>query len=132
MARPRSNKPREFSRNLRVGEEVRHALSALLQRGEVSEFQSTIPITVSEVKVSPDLRHAVAFIYPLGGRDKDAILKALREATPAFRQHLAGAVQLQFVPNLRFELDTSFDEADKINKILQEDKNRQNKTGLSS
>lgn len=117
------NKP-NFNRHLRVGEEIRHALSSLLMRGEVHEFASTVPVTVSEVRVSPDLRHATAFVLPLGGKDKANVLKALREATAAFRYALAQEVELQFMPQIRFELDESFDQADKISKILKADEKK--------
>ena len=122
----RQNKRPSFNRNLRVGEELRHALSLLLQRGAVHEFSSIdVPITVSEVRVSSDLRHATAYVLPLGGRDRDRILQDLRAATPSFRHHLAQEVKLQFMPQLRFELDESFEQAEKIERLLQQDKKRQ-------
>ena len=114
-------------RNLRVGEEIRHAISAMLMRGEVHQFKSHgIPVTVTEVRVSSDLRHANIFIMPLGGQKQDEILKNLRESevTKEFRMLLADAVKLQFVPNIRFELDTSFDEGDKITRLLRADEQK--------
>ncbi|TAH35324.1 MAG: 30S ribosome-binding factor RbfA [Alphaproteobacteria bacterium] len=114
-------------RNLRVGEEIRHAVSAMLMRGEVHQFESYgIAITVTEVRVSSDLRHANIFVMPLGGQKQNEILKNLRnpEVVKEFRMLLADAVKLQFVPNIRFELDTSFDEGDKITRLLRADEEK--------
>jgi ribosome-binding factor A len=114
-------------RNLRVGEEIRHAISAMLMRGEVYQFESYgIPVTVTEVRVSIDLRHANVFVMPLGGQKQNEILKNLRkpEVVKEFRMLLADAVKLQFVPNIRFELDTSFDEGDKITRLLRADEKK--------
>ena len=125
-------KPTRGDRHLRVGEEIRHALSAMLQRGEIYNFESYgIPVTVTEVRVSVDLRHANAFVMPLGGQRQDEILKNLRkiEVVKEFRLLLADAVKLQFVPQLRFELDSSFEEAAKIERLLRADEERKKSLG---
>ncbi len=126
MARKKtSNKASAGGRNLRVGEEIRHALAALLQRGEVREFESFgVPVTVTEVRVSPDLRHATAYVMPLGGQREKEILSNLKSSAVFFRKALARAVKLQFVPNVEFKLDESFAQAEKIAKLIEEDKKR--------
>jgi ribosome-binding factor A len=107
------------ARQLRVGEELRHALVEVLRRGELRdpELQSAM-ITVSEVRVSPDLRAATAFVVPFGGGDAAALVKALNHAAPFLRGRLARAVQLRVAPTLHFEPDRSFDEARRIERLL--------------
>ena len=108
-------------RQLRVGEAVRHALSAVVARGELHDpTLQDVSITVSEVRMSPDLRTATAFVLPLGGRQTGEVVAALRHAAPFLRQRLASAVPLKFVPDLRFEADTTFDVADRIDRLLRE------------
>lgn len=106
-------------RQLRVGEELRHALAALFQRGDFHdpELQS-LRITVTEVRVSPDLSNATAFVTPLGGGHVDEALAALRRAAPFLRGQVARAVKLRHAPTLSFEADTSFDYASRIDSIL--------------
>ncbi len=130
----RTNKSPRGDRPLRVGEEIRHAISAMLMRGDIANFESYgVPVTVTEVRVSPDLRHANIFVMPLGGQKKDQILKNLRlvDVVKEFRMLLAKMVKLQFVPNIRFELDTSFDEAEKIERLLRAGNERKKSTGDS-
>ena len=106
-------------RQLRVGEELRHALAWLLERGDIRDpGLQGMTITVSEVQVSPDLRNATAFIVPLGGSDPAPVLAALNRARPFLRRCIARAVRLQFTPNLSFEADTSFDRASRIDSLL--------------
>ncbi len=106
-------------RQLRVGEQVRHILAAELMRGDhVSEALSGISITVSEVSVSPNLRTATAYVMPLGGNDQEAIVDALNEMAPHFSHMVAKQLTTKFSPKVKFELDTSFDEADKIGALL--------------
>jgi ribosome-binding factor A len=120
MSRQKNHKDREASqRQLRVGEELRHALAELLERGEMRDPElREARITVTMVDVSPDLRNAIAFIVPLGGEHGEQLLAAMRRAAPFFRARLARMIDLRFAPELRFELDRSFDHANAINKLL--------------
>ena len=110
-------------RQLRVGENVRHALTQLLQRGEVQNetLQSTL-VSVSEVAMSPDLKIATAYVSPLGGGDAKTIIKALAENARFIRGRLARELgQMKYMPEFRFREDTSFDNYSRIDAILQSD-----------
>jgi ribosome-binding factor A len=104
---------------LRVGEEVRHALSSVLMRGEAHDpvLQSHV-VSVTEVRMSPDLRHATAFVKPLLGKDEEAVLKALRTNTAFLQKEVAKTVKLRFAPKLKFIADESFDEGSHIDQLL--------------
>ncbi|WP_448192085.1 30S ribosome-binding factor RbfA [Azospirillum sp. sgz301742] len=106
-------------RMLRVGEELRHALAGVLQRGDFHDpdLQGHL-ITVSEVRISPDLKNATAFVSPLGGGDMDGMLAALRRAGPFLRGQIVRAVNLRHAPTLSFEPDVSFEYAGRIDAIL--------------
>jgi ribosome-binding factor A len=108
-------------RQLRVGEELRHALAHILERGEVHDpGLAGVSVTVTEVRVSPDLRNATAFIMPLGGgddADADAV-EALTRAKGFIRRRLAEMVRLRVTPAFSFRLDGSFDEAGHIEDLL--------------
>ena len=106
-------------RQLRVGEELRHVLADLLGRGDLRDpALAGRSITVSEVRASPDLRNATAFVIPLGGGDDVEVLAALRRAAPFLRGQIARMVRLRMVPNLSFQRDESFDVAQRIDDIL--------------
>lgn len=106
-------------RQLRVGELIRHALSDLLARGDLHDPALTkMVITVPEVRMSPDLKLATVFVMPLGGKSVETVVKALAREAPRIRKELARAVTLKYLPDLRFRLDTSFDEATRINELL--------------
>jgi ribosome-binding factor A len=106
-------------RQLRVGEELRHALARILQRGELRDpALQDVAITVTEVRVSPDLKNATAFVMPLGGRNRAEALDALNRSAGYLRGQLAREVPLRFSPGLAFALDTSFDHASRINELL--------------
>lgn len=106
-------------RTLRVGEAVRHALSDILQRGEVhDDVLSSHPISVTEVRMSPDLRHATAFVKPLLGRDEEAVLKALRTNTAFLQSEVARRVNGKYAAKLKFIADESFDEGSHIDQLL--------------
>jgi ribosome-binding factor A len=108
-------------RPLRVGEEVRHALAQILERGELRDPDLVgATITITEVRMSPDIRNATVFVAPLGGIDTDKIVKALDRAVPFLRRRIADIVELRYVPNLRIEADTSFDYAEQIGRRLNE------------
>ena len=109
-------------RQLRVGELIRQALSDLLSRGEVHDpdLERRV-ITVSEVSVSPDLRNATAFVMPLGGGGEGEVLAALDRSRRFIRGEIARRVVLKYVPDIRFETDTSFANADAMRATLDSD-----------
>jgi len=105
---------------LRVGEQVRHALSETLQRGEVLDpLIETTVISISEVRMSPDLKIATAFVSPLGAKDDAAVVDALNHHAKFIRGRVSHALrQMKYMPEFRFRLDTSFDNFAKINDLL--------------
>jgi ribosome-binding factor A len=106
-------------RTLRMGEAVRHALSEILARGEVhDEVLAKHSVSVTEVRLSPDLRNATAFIKPLLGRDEEAVLKALRTNTAYLQREVARRVQAKYAARLKFLADESFDEGSRIDAAL--------------
>ncbi len=106
-------------RQLRVGEEIRHALARILMNADFRDPALVgRVITVSEVRLSPDLRAATAFVTPLGGEELDDVVTALKRAAPYLRGLLAREVTLRTVPRLSFEADRSFEEAARINRLL--------------
>ena len=106
-------------RQLRVGEVIRHALAQTLERGEADDpGLDGVSITVTEVRVSPDLKNATAFVMPLGGVDADPILESLNRATPFFRRRIATEIDIRRLPALSFQLDESFDNASHIDSLL--------------
>ena len=106
-------------RQLRVAEVIRHAIAEALTRGEIIDDVITRHvITVPEVRMSPDLKVATAFIMPLGGQDGPAVIKALATHAKFLRGIISRKINLKFAPNLRFRLDDSFDYATKIDGLL--------------
>lgn len=106
-------------RQLRVAEVIRHAIAEALTRGEIIDDVITRHvITVPEVRMSPDLKIATAFIMPLGGQDGPAVIKALATHAKFLRGIISRKINLKFAPNLRFRLDDSFDYATKIDGLL--------------
>ena len=115
-----SGKGAGSQRPLRVGEEIRHALAEIFIRGEIHSLEFLgASITVSEVRVSPDLKNATAFIMPLAGSKKDEILEALKIAAPELRYLASKRMKLRYMPKLHFTLDLSFEEAQRIHNLLQ-------------
>ena len=107
-------------RQLRVGEQVRHALSDVLQRGEVRDdvIEATV-ISISEVRMSPDLKIATAFVSPLGAVDDEAVIKALARNAKFIRGRVSGALrQMKYMPEFRFRLDSSYDNMARIDELL--------------
>ena len=106
-------------RLLRVGEQVRHIMSDILTRGDVHDdtLQSHL-VSVTEVRMSPDLRHALVFVKPLLGQDEEVVLKALRTNTAFFQREVATRVSLKYAAKLKFRADESFDEGGKIDTLL--------------
>jgi ribosome-binding factor A len=118
MSRSTSTGPSQ--RQLRVGEQVRHALSDLLQRGEVRDdlIEKTV-ISISEVRMSPDLKLATAFVSPLGAPDDAAVVEALNRNARFIRGRMSPALrQMKYMPEFRFRLDTSYDNFAKIDQLL--------------
>ncbi len=110
-------------RQQRVAELVRHALAEVLSRGDIQDDVLTRHvITIPEVRMSPDLKLAAAYVMPLGGRDEDAVLKALDKNKKVLRQEVARRVNLKFAPDLRFLRDESFDEAARIDALLRSER----------
>ena len=106
-------------RQLRVSEEIRHLLADLLERGNMRDPDlREASITVTSVDVSPDLRNATAFVMPLGGQDEKRLMAAMRRAAPWFRARVGERAGLRHAPEIRFELDRTFDEADRIDALL--------------
>ena len=106
-------------RQRRVAEELRHALAFVLQRdGLLTPAGDVVSITVSEVRVSPDLKNATAYVMPLAGRDSAEILKALKLEAAGLRYAMARQLALKHIPALRFALDTTFDQARRIEELL--------------
>lgn len=112
-------------RQLRVGELIRRTLSDILLRGDLHDPElAGISITVGEVRTSPDLRVATAYVLPLGGKDSDAILAALNRARGELRRALSREVRLKFSPELRFVVDESFDRMDRTRDMLADERVR--------
>ena len=107
-------------RQLRVAEAVRHAVAELLAHGEVRDpvIEAHL-ITIPEVRMSPDLRLATIYIMPLGGRDAPQVLTALDQNKRRLRSMIARRINLKFAPEIRFRLDNRFDEAERIERLLQ-------------
>lgn len=123
MARNQSTPEQQSVRVLKVGERVRHILSELLARGEAhDDVLRASNISVTEVRMSPDLRNAKAYVKPLLGQDEAAVLKALRTNTAFFQKEVAKRLGLKFAPKLSFQPDESFDEAERIEKLLSDPK----------
>ena len=107
------------ARVLKVGEELRRALADIFMRGEthVPELEG-YSITVSEVRVSPDLKNATAYVMPLAGKGKEALIPLLKDLAPLLRGLLSRKVDLRYTPKLHFALDQSFEEASRIHQLL--------------
>ena len=119
MARNASTPEQQSVRVLKVGERVRHILSELLARGEAHDaVLRAHHIAVTEVRMSPDLRNAKAYVKPLLGKDEGEVLKALRTNTAFFQKEVAQRLGLKFAPKLAFQPDESFDEAERIEQLL--------------
>jgi ribosome-binding factor A len=108
-------------RQLRVGEQVRHAIIEVLRKGKFNDpalLDAAYTVTVSEVRVSPDLKNATAFAMTLGGARMDEVLPALNDAAGYIQRELGRKLELKFTPEIKFVTDNSFDEAEKINSLL--------------
>lgn len=115
----KNNEKAPSQRMLRMGELVRHALAEMFSRGEVHDpVLETHVITIPEVAMTPDLRHATAYVMPLGGKDERAVIDALNRNKKYMRGVIAKKIQAKFAPDLHFRLDERFDRADEIEKLL--------------
>jgi ribosome-binding factor A len=119
MARQQSTPETRSVRLLKVGEQVRHVLSELLMRQEVhDEVLSAHSVSVTEVRMSPDLRHASVYVKPLLGADEADVIKALRTNTAFFQREVAQRLKLKYAAKIKFLPDESFDEASRIDRLL--------------
>ena len=110
-------------RLLRVGEQVRHVLSEILARGEVhDDVLASHVVSVTEVRMSPDLRHATVFVKPLLGKDEEVVIKALRTNTAYFQREVASRVKMKYAAKIKFLADESFDEGSHIDQLLRDPK----------
>ncbi len=106
---------------LRMGELVRHALAEMFSRGDVHDpVLETHVITIPEVSMTPDLRHATAYVMPLGGKDERAVLDALNRNKKYMRGVVAKKINAKFAPDLHFRIDERFDRAEQIDKLLKQ------------
>ncbi len=106
-------------RQLRVGELVRHALADILARGEIADPDlDGVILSVPEVRMSPDLKNATALVMPLGGRDTKKVMAGLERSRKWLRGQIARRVNLKFAPDIRFRLDTRYDDDDTVNVLL--------------
>jgi ribosome-binding factor A len=110
-------------RQLRVGEEIRHALAHILSSSRIHDPDlAGVSITVTEVRVSPDLKAATAYVTPFGGGNAETVISALRRAAGFLQHELAGEIELRVLPKLSFAHDTRFDRALAIDRILADPK----------
>ena len=121
--RPNETAESRNVRLLRVGEQMRHTLSDILARGDVhDEVLAKHSVTITEVRMSPDLRHATVFMKPLLGRDEEAVLKALRTNTAYLQREVAARVHMKYAAKLKVLADDSFDEGSHIDTLLRDPK----------
>ncbi len=124
-SRPRSK------RQLQVGEMLRHVLSEIFLRGDFhdADYQRYRPsITVSEVKVSADLRNATVFVMPLGGKHQAEIMAMLNKLVPELKRSLSGNIRLRHMPDFYFKLDDTYDKASRMEELLRGLNNRDSET----
>jgi ribosome-binding factor A len=113
-------------RQLRVGELIRHKLAEMLARGEIyDDVLASHVVTISEVRMSPDLKLATAYVMPLGGKDIAPVLEALGRHSRFIRGEIAHAVDLRSAPEVRFREDETFEEVSRIDRLLHSEKVRQ-------
>lgn len=116
----------QSQRQLRVGELIRRTLSEVLSRGDVHDPDlARFSITVGEVRVTPDLRIATAYVLPLGGLNRDEALAALRRNTAELRHQVVRGLTLKYAPALRFAIDETFDRMDETRRLFADDRVRQ-------
>lgn len=125
MRKPTGAPKAPSQRQLRVGELIRHELASMLSRGDVhDDVLASHVVSVTEVKLSPDLKLATAYVMPLGGQDEKEVLAALDRHRRFLRGEIARRLQMRFSPDIRFRRDETFDEADRIARLLRNDRVR--------
>jgi ribosome-binding factor A len=113
-------------RMLRVGELIRHKLSEMLSRGDIhDDVLASHVITIPEVRLSPDLKLATVYVMPLGGNDVKPVIEALSRNKKYIRAEVAHTLNLRYAPDLRFREDETFEEATRIDRLLDSDRVRQ-------
>ena len=126
MVQHQGNKRGPSQRQLRVGEEIRNALALIFAHGEThTPILDGSSITVSEVRISPDLRNATAYVMPLAGSNKEEVMIALADNASRLRGMVSRKIILRTSPRIVFKLDTSFEVANRINVLLQSDRVKQ-------
>jgi ribosome-binding factor A len=122
MAKRFNDGPGPSQRQLRVGELIRRRLSEVLARGEIHDPElNGFSFTVGEVRASPDLKVATAYVLPLGGRDLDSAMDALKRNRSEIRRAVAKGLELKFAPELRFAIDETYDRMDTTRRLFSED-----------
>lgn len=123
MARQQFTPEQHSVRLLKVGERVRHVLSEILARQQVhDDTLSAHSVSVTEVRMTPDLRHATVYVKPLLGAHEDEVVTALRQNTAYLQREVAKTMKLKFAAKLAFRADESFDEAERIDRLLADPK----------
>lgn len=130
----KNRKKEPTQRQLRVGEQLRHIIAETMTRGHFHDeiLLDAGKITVAEVRVSPDLRNATAYVMSLGGADMDRILPALNEEAYIFQKEIGRQASMKFTPRVRFKYDETFDEAQRIEDLLRSVKKPQNEPSEDS
>lgn len=119
MAKHQTTPEQHSVRLLKVGEQVRHVISEILTRQQVHDATlSAHSVSVTEVRMTPDLRQATVYVKPLLGEDEEAVLKALRAHTAFFQREVAQRLKMRFAAKIRFRADETFDEASRIDALL--------------
>jgi ribosome-binding factor A len=125
MSRSPSSSAGPSQRQLRVGELIRRTLSEILAQGGLHDPElDGVSITVGEVRVTPDLKRATAYVLPLGGTNREGILAALRRNKPEVRHQIARAMTLKHAPDLKFEIDETFDRMDATRRLFADERVR--------
>jgi ribosome-binding factor A len=123
MFRKREQSSVPSQRQLKVGELIRHALAEIFTRGEiVDDVLSQYSLTVPEVRMTPDLKLATAYVMPLGGEGADEVVKHLATHARFLRGELARRISLRYMPEIRFKVDTSFESSRRIDELLASEK----------
>jgi ribosome-binding factor A len=123
MKRRPTNQKEPGQRQLRVAERIRHVLTDVLRRNDLYDpvLGDTNLITVTGVEIGPDLKHATAFVMPLGGKNAKEVAEALNQKTGYFRTELSHELDLRYAPKVSFKVDHSFDQVEHIEKLLRQE-----------
>lgn len=125
MSRKKHQTKGPTQRQLRVGELIRHKLAEMLARGEIyDDVLASHVTTITEVRMSPDLRLATAYVMPLGGKDTKTVIDALNRNGKFIRGEIAHAVDLRVAPDVRFREDDTFEEVSRIDRLLHSERVR--------